>query len=326
MNKKETVVWAIDPFEKETRPAPSLVSKLLKWAQSSDLQIQPVYILSLQLGESADFLEGMGLSPVPAAEKVSESYLQDLGVTGVLPVKVIFAGAPSRKTEVDALLDFAEKHRSPCIVVSSHGRSGVGRLMLGSFAETLLARSSCPIFFLTHLKPEGKDEKEIKRVLFSTDFSDSSRKAFQLFLSQAKRFHFDLTLFHSVSLPASVMGSGYGEQVVLPEDYFTQQLKWAQIEGEQWAKLAESYGVHTRFIVKDEGVGAKTGKTILTVAQEQGAGLIAMASKSGTISSFVMGSVARDVFRSNSYPVWICGPRVLERKHEHRDTGESISA
>ena len=324
---KQVVVWAIDPFEKETRPDRPLVHKLMNWARSSNLELQPVHILAAPKDTADEYLEGAGIGRyISAAEKTAERYLQDLGVVGARPVKVLLAGSTSRQEEVKDLLGYAEEQNAECVVVSSHGRSGVQRLVMGSFAENLLLHSARPVMFLTHLKNADEHDKKITRALFTTDFSDYSREAFLRFLSEAKRSHLDLTLFHSVSLPAAALASGYGAPVILPDDYFTNQTKWANHEASRWAKLAESYGVHTRLVVKDEGVGPNIAETILSVAKEEGAGLIVLASVSGTVTSFVMGSVAREVFRTNRYPVWIYGPKALEKRQPRAQVGHSATA
>ena len=43
------------------------------------------------------------------------------------------------------LMDFARDSEAVAIFVNTHGRRGVSRLLLGSFAETLLRRSSVPV-------------------------------------------------------------------------------------------------------------------------------------------------------------------------------------
>lgn len=316
-NSKQAVVWAIDPFEEQTRPDLTLVRQLMKWARSANLEIQPVYILSLPLDETGDFLEGRGTSAnVTAAEEAAESYLRELGFEGSLPVKVIFSDSPSRKECVSALLKFAESQFSsllqpPCIIVSSHGRSGFSRFLLGSFAENLLLQSKYPVLFLNHLTDEPTQVRDFNRVLFTTDFSDYSHAAFVDLVSHAKRFHFDITLMHSVSLPAGALTSDYGVPFTLAEDYFPNQVKWAKAEGKRWAKLAESYGVPVHVAILEEGIGPDIATGILATANKLSIGIIAMASISGPVTSFVLGSVAHNVFRHSRCPVWVFGPKAL---------------
>jgi nucleotide-binding universal stress UspA family protein len=44
-----------------------------------------------------------------------------------------------------AILDFAAKHASTLIVMGTHGRTGTSRLFLGSVAERVVRRASCPV-------------------------------------------------------------------------------------------------------------------------------------------------------------------------------------
>jgi nucleotide-binding universal stress UspA family protein len=309
----ETVVWAIDPFEEEVRPGQHLVHQLINWARISNLELQPVYILEVPRSVSSGFLEGGGLSPyIAAAEKYSEKYLRHLGVIGVRPVKVIIPESSTRKEKIDVLLKFAKEQSSQCIILSSHGRSGVQKLVLGSFAENLLLQSKCPVFFLTHLPKANEDGRHFERVLFATDFSDRSKEEFLDFLLQAKRFHFQVSLFHSVSLPEASLASGFGTPVLIPDDFFSSQIKWAKAKGAIWVELAKSHGVQVKFIVKNDGIGTLIAETINSAAHQEGAGVIALGSTSGALSSFTTGSVAHDVFQSGVYPVWLYGPKALE--------------
>jgi len=44
-----------------------------------------------------------------------------------------------------AIVDYAEEHEVDHVVMGSHGRSGVARVLLGSVAETVVRRSPVPV-------------------------------------------------------------------------------------------------------------------------------------------------------------------------------------
>ncbi len=48
----------------------------------------------------------------------------------------------------DAILEIAEKEAVDLIVMSTHGRSGLGRWVYGSVAAKVLQTASCPIFLV----------------------------------------------------------------------------------------------------------------------------------------------------------------------------------
>ena len=48
-------------------------------------------------------------------------------------------------TATEMILDVAERTRAHLIIVGSHGRTGVSRLLLGSTAEAVVRRACCPV-------------------------------------------------------------------------------------------------------------------------------------------------------------------------------------
>lgn len=64
--------------------------------------------------------------------------------TGI-PVETLHA---ARQNAADAILAAADEKRCDTIVMGSHGRRGLGRLILGSQAAEVLARSSVPVLIV----------------------------------------------------------------------------------------------------------------------------------------------------------------------------------
>ena len=96
-----------------------------------------------------------GADPTEAQVEVvrkAEEYLE--GVRA----RVKSAGVSAIETSVwygppaEAIVDCARFRHADLIVMSTHGRSGLGRLVLGSVAETVLRATHTPIFLL---RPEG---------------------------------------------------------------------------------------------------------------------------------------------------------------------------
>ncbi|HSH91010.1 MAG TPA: universal stress protein, partial [Ramlibacter sp.] len=55
----------------------------------------------------------------------------------------------ARTTEVaEAIIDAARKHKCDLIVMASHGRRGIKRLLLGSETQHVLTHSSVPVLVL----------------------------------------------------------------------------------------------------------------------------------------------------------------------------------
>lgn len=52
----------------------------------------------------------------------------------------------------DELVNYAKEHAIDMVVMGTHGRTGLGRLLMGSVAEAVVRRSPCPV--LTIKQPE----------------------------------------------------------------------------------------------------------------------------------------------------------------------------
>jgi nucleotide-binding universal stress UspA family protein len=83
------------------------------------------------------------------------------------------------------------------IVLGTHGRGMLGKLMLGSVAEEVLRHATCPVLTVgPDVSPTLVDRQQLTHVLFATDFSDGSLKALPDALSLAEENNAELTLMH----------------------------------------------------------------------------------------------------------------------------------
>ena len=51
-----------------------------------------------------------------------------------------------------AICDYAAKHGVDLIVIGTHGRTGLSRLLIGSVAEKVVRHASCPVLVVPHGK------------------------------------------------------------------------------------------------------------------------------------------------------------------------------
>jgi nucleotide-binding universal stress UspA family protein len=295
--KKNTVVWAVDPFD-DVAPARA-VRDLLRRTNV----VAPVYVHSLP----AQTLGRGILGNVDQLEKVLTDFVGHHGPAVVKP-QLLIEETGSRQGTVRRLLDFCREKNAPLIALSSHGRAGLQRFVFGSFAEAVLRESPVPILFLSETQHSGN------LALFPTDFSSASRRAFRKFLPFAKSAGFEVILFHAISFPAPVFASQAAgiPFMITPESYYPEQRARAIQEAAHWVKIAGDKGVRARLHLHEEGIGLLTGELILTVAANLGVSMVAMASFSGALDRVIMGSAAFDVFRAKKFPVWICGPNAVE--------------
>ena len=103
------------------------------------------------------------------------------------------------------------------VVLGTHGRGGLKKLVLGSVAEEVVRRVGCPVITVgplidTRLSTAG----ELHRILFATDFHPASARALEYALLLANQFQAKLILLH-VMPPAALPGPGlifYHEEAI----------------------------------------------------------------------------------------------------------------
>lgn len=79
-----------------------------------------------------------------ALEELKNSLLA--GVEPVTLATVEHASVPL------AICDYADKHGVDLIVIGTHGRTGMTRLMIGSVAEKVVRHASCAVLVVPHAK------------------------------------------------------------------------------------------------------------------------------------------------------------------------------
>jgi nucleotide-binding universal stress UspA family protein len=94
------------------------------------------------------------------------------------------------------------------LVVGTHGRRGLGRVLIGSVAESVFRQAACPVLTVgPKVATDAPREINFKRVLFVTDFSPESLAAAPYAFSFAQEFQARLTLMHAVNRPLEPLES-----------------------------------------------------------------------------------------------------------------------
>lgn len=146
-------------------------------------------------GDALPPLPGLSLGTREDTIAALTRFAESVAVAGVQVRVDARAGSAVR-----GILDEAQSLQADLIVLGTHGRSGPDRWVLGSVAEKVLRKSSCPV--LTVPPPVSQPAQEalaiFKRILCPVDFSDASLKAIERSLSLAKEADADLLLLHVI--------------------------------------------------------------------------------------------------------------------------------
>jgi len=100
----------------------------------------------------------------------------------------------------DVLTAFIVEKNIDLIVLGTHGRRGLRKLVLGSVAEQVFRLAPCPVLTVgPEAMQEGAADASFKTVLFATDFYSGSQHALAYAVSMTRAHHSHLILLHAVS-------------------------------------------------------------------------------------------------------------------------------
>jgi nucleotide-binding universal stress UspA family protein len=101
-----------------------------------------------------------------------------------------------------ALSSLLQARKIDLIVLGTRGRTGIGKALLGSQAEEILRRTTCPVLTVgPHAAAEGAKGTRPESILFATDFGPASAAAAPLAVSLAEQYQAKLTLLHVLKNP-----------------------------------------------------------------------------------------------------------------------------
>ncbi|MFO1463305.1 MAG: universal stress protein [bacterium] len=199
---------------------------------------------------------------------------------GGLEMKVL-AGHP-----VVNLLREIEGDSPDLVIIGTHGRTGLFRFLLGSVAEKVLRHSPAPV--LAVRQSLGWPPK---KVLIPIDFSESSEEALLLATQLRQVGPFQVELFHSVGLPASLLAGNNGISFPLP---MTQEA----MEKEAREQLGRIIAQHPSLEMSAQVEAGPVAEAICERARQAGTDLILLPTQGrSNVGRLLMGSVAEQVVR-----------------------------
>jgi nucleotide-binding universal stress UspA family protein len=198
-----------------------------------------------------------------------------------------------------AILDYAAQNDIDLVVMGTHGRRGLRRLLLGSVAEEVVRVSPCPVLTVPEAGDVG-DPARIQKILIPVDFSEHSRLALKYAHELASGCGAKLHLLHVVD---EVVTPDFYPSVMPADGNATDDLREQSIErmkeliSEMSPTLASEAEVHVR--------SGRAAQAITDFAAELGADMLVIASHGLTgISHMLLGSVTELVVRRAHCPVF----------------------
>ncbi len=203
---------------------------------------------------------------------------------------------------VHETLDAARDWGADLIVIGTHGRGGMERLVLGSVAEKVLRKAPCAVLAVPHAALEGAHATErIGHVLCAHDGSAASANGVAYAVSLAERTGARLTLVSVVeSLP-------YGGDFTGPD--FAAFRAARDEHAREVLDTAVDAGVRVRCNVHERLVYGHPAQQILEVAAQETPDLLVMGVQGrGALDLLMFGSTANHVVRHAACPVLTVRP------------------
>ncbi len=305
-NRPAKILWAVDAFHEKPQTQLRCFEAITKLFGKVPLSVQLVAMLKLGRynPEKLEFQEKWH-DLAESAQKRLHVLTKQIKHPALLPPRLIKLEGSSTAASAKEFLKFSLEEGAQLLVVSSHGRKGLDRYLLGSFAESLVLQSPIPVL-VVNPNSKAKSVPRLKNILFPTDFSEGSYKAFARTVLLARALSLPVRLFHKVEYfypevaPAFFYPAVSGESV----KEFRDSVK---AEAEPWIRYGTKYGVKVSFELNNSS--GRTLDEILAMAKKLGpATMIAVASQSNKAEALLLGSLTRQLLRTATCPVFVVHP------------------
>jgi nucleotide-binding universal stress UspA family protein len=206
-------------------------------------------------------------------------------------------------TPAQELVAFIEEVEDAVLVLTSHARTGLAQIVVGSVAFTIVHRVQCPVFVL---RREGEDgavpTPDFASVLVPLDGSELSEQALNTGLQLLGDPKPVLHLVRAVETPRWVTGA---LNTGLVGDYY----EASRGEAEQYLDAQATRLRAAGYTVEVEAQEGRPADIITHRARELGVDQILMATHArSTAGRVFMGSVALSVLQSASTPLLLIRP------------------
>jgi nucleotide-binding universal stress UspA family protein len=268
-------------------------------------------------------------SELPNTKTVGESLLrtwQDYAVTKGLDAKTLL----KEQTGIaETLLEAAKEEKCEAIILGTHGRTGLPRLLLGSVAERVARMAHVPVLLIRsgEVKP-----KTFNTLLFATDGSRHSDLAHRHADTLAQKFGAKLVIL-TVAVEVGQMPLELGRawmytdtaQIRKQMDDYLARLK-DKGQSVLETSLSRTKHKHVDLLLR-EGRYQLTSEVICDVAKEVSADLIVVGTQGHTgLRKLFLGSVANEVAHNAKRPVLLVRDSSGMSKKDARTTEVSSVA
>ena len=202
---------------------------------------------------------------------------------------------------VREILAQARATRADLVVIGSHGRGGVQRLVLGSVAEKVVRQVTCPVLTVRRgVHRTRRNRSPFKTILCPTDLSAAGNKAVAYAKRLAREADAQLIVASAVEWPFS--------QAVTSGPVAALQKGLEENLSKALARLLPRPGARGP-AAKATVVHGEASAAIVKLARARSVDLIVMGvSGRGALDVLLLGSTTHDVIRQGAWPVLTVPP------------------
>lgn len=202
----------------------------------------------------------------------------------------------------DSIQEYVGERDIDLVVMGTHGRKGLDRLMLGNIADKIVRHASCPVMTVREEVPWSTEEEDVhfQDILAPVDFSDHSRKALlgaKDFANQyeARLHHLFVAEKRTVPVFSDTGIPGVGVVEMDPEIVENAKAALRQLDERIGGPTVDS-----RYHVREGDVA----QDIIDFTETNGVDLIVMSTRGLTgLDRFLLGSTTERVIRAAPCPV-----------------------
>jgi nucleotide-binding universal stress UspA family protein len=204
-----------------------------------------------------------------------------------------------------AICDASGERQADLIVMSTHGRGGLGRCLYGSVADAVLRQANVPVMLISAICEHRWPDDRALRMLVPLDGSDFAREAIGPVAGMAATLGAELRFLQVIDSANYPYLYSDPSTWKAPEPELAEARQNLSMIAEPIRALGQAVEVVTDF--------GSPAATIVRVAREQAIDVIAMAThgRSG-LARLVLGSVATGTLHQANVPLLLVGPAALQ--------------
>jgi nucleotide-binding universal stress UspA family protein len=248
-------------------------------------------VISDEIAETEDMIRKLEDIAENQLKKVVDSQGSD-DMNIITATKKGISAAPT-------ILEYASDNDIDLILMGTHGRRGLGHLLLGSAAEEVVRAAACPVLTIRELK-EPKPVMHVNNILVPVDFSNYSKDTLAYASEIAQSYNAQLQVLHIIEETMHPAFSLTGKSSIF--DLIPGIQDDCRKRTEKMVKEVVSKKIKTDIFIK----GGSAASDIIKYAKENSADLIVIATHGLTgLEHMLLGSVTEKVVRMAHCPVFI---------------------